>query len=195
MRDKLFIKLTLSPDFSSIDYGKPGKPGVNAGLMVEYFIINNLSASSGAIWSRKIYSTKNPETTYSLGGYYSKVDLLDGDCRVLDIPLNLTYYFTSQRRVQFFVTAGVSSYVMLQEKYGYTVSVNNYSRHYEESYRNENNEWFSMLNLSIGVQRKISNRISLQAEPFLKAPIAGVGEGKVNLMSTGIFGSIKYKLK
>jgi hypothetical protein len=33
-----------------------------------------------------------------------------------------------------------------------------------------------------------------QVEPFLKAPVAGVGEGKIDLVSMGSFFSLKYKI-
>ncbi|MBA4058758.1 MAG: hypothetical protein C0490_28835 [Marivirga sp.] len=120
--------------------------------------------------------------------------MLDGDCRVLDIPINVTYYIFPDRRTNLFVSVGSSSYIMLKEQYVYTVWANQKEYQYEENFSHKNNEWFSMLNLSIGVQQRLGKRFFAQAEPFLKAPVSGVGEGKVNLMSTGIFFSLKYSL-
>jgi len=190
-----FVKLPVSPDFSSINYAAPGKPGINIGLLAEYGISRHFSVSTGAIYSKKLYDSKNPDKSYSSGPYTAKANKLDGDCRVLDIPINVTYYLFPEARTNLFVTLGSSSYLMLKERYVYTVWANHQDYTYEENYSHKNNEWFSMLNISIGVQRRFGERFFVQAEPFLKAPMSGVGEGKVNLMSTGVFFSLKYRLK
>lgn len=189
-----FVKLLVSPDFSSINYTSPGKPGINIGLLGEYGLSRHFSVSTGAIYSKKLYDTQNPDKSYSSGGYTAKASSLDGDCRVLDIPINVTYYIFPESKTNLFVTVGSSSYLMLKETYVYTVWANHQDYQYEESYSHKNNEWFSMLNISIGVQRRIGEHFFVQAEPFLKAPMSGVGEGKVNLVSTGVFFSLKYKL-
>ncbi len=191
---KWFLKLPVSPDFSSIDYGKPGKSGINIGLMAEYMPTKHWSVSLGAIWSKKIYSWDSPDKTYGGNNWSAKASYLDGDCRVLDIPLNITYYLRPEARTNFFITAGASSYIMLKEMYTYTVWANQREFIYDEEYVRKNKNWFSMLNLSIGVQHRLSNRFQVQAEPFLKAPISGVGQGKVNLVSMGAFFTLKYQL-
>ncbi|SHH38158.1 Outer membrane protein beta-barrel domain-containing protein [Chryseolinea serpens] len=189
-----FVKLPVSPDFSSINYTTPGKPGINIGLLGEYSLSRHFSVSTGAIYSKKLYDSKNPDKSYSSGGWTAKAKSLNGDCRVLDIPINVTYYIFPESKTSLFVTLGSSSYIMLKEKYVYTVWANQRDYQYEENFSHKNNEWFSMLNISIGVQRRIGEHFFVQAEPFLKAPMSGVGEGKVNLVSTGVFFSLKYKL-
>ncbi|HTJ49238.1 MAG TPA: hypothetical protein VL443_07255, partial [Cyclobacteriaceae bacterium] len=67
--------------------------------------------------------------------------------------------------------------------------------HWSREYSRKNNEWFSMLNFSIGAQRQVSKRLWLQAEPFFKAPIAGVGAVNIKLVSVGAFLTLKYKIK
>lgn len=194
IRARWFVKLPVSPDFTSIDYEMPGKPGVNIGLMVEFIPKKRVGISAGAIWSRKLYSKENPPTTY--GSSSRKVRLLDGDCRVLDIPINLTYYWpVRSSRTSFFATAGFSSYIMLEERYEFTVAGNTRDYTYREDISHKNNEWFSILNLSIGIQRQIGERFWLQAEPFLKAPLSGIGEGKVDLVSSGAFFTLKYQFR
>lgn len=187
-----FVKLSVSPDFSSIDYGSAGKTGVNFGPMVEYSLSPRFSVSTGAIWSKKLYDQENPEKSYGQGGYTTQAKMLNGDCRILDIPLNVTYYIMPGRKTNLFVTVGSSSYIMLNEEYVYTVSRNSYDYEYVENYSHKNNEWFSMLNLSFGIQHQLDKRWFIQGEPFLKAPMKGVGEGKVNLVSAGVFVSVKY---
>lgn len=189
-----YIKLAVSPDFSTIGYTRPGKPGINLGLQVEFMPVRRIGISAGAIWSRKIYTSKNPEKTYGSGAYQVKADWLDGECRVLDLPLNVTYYIRPEARTNFSVTAGISSYLMLSEDYTYGVKGPAKDYLYNEKFTRKNNDWASMLNLSIGIQHRLSRRFLVQAEPFLKAPLSGVGEGKVDLVSSGVFFSLKYQL-
>lgn len=192
VKHPLFVRLALSPDFSSIDYGKAGKAGVNIGPLVEYGISPRFSISTGAIWSKKLYDQRDPEMTYGHGPGAVQADKLDANCRIVDFPLNVTYYLFPGRKTSLFVTAGASSYLMLAEKYVYTVYHGYYDYKYEDSYSNKNMEWFSMLNLSLGIQHQVGKRCFIQGEPFFKAPMKGVGQGKVDLASAGVFVSLKY---
>ena len=189
-----YVKLPVSPDFSTIGYKRPGKSGINIGLLVEFMPTKRIGITTGAIWSRKIYTSKNPEKTYGSGSYMVKADWLDGECRVLDLPLNVTYYIRPEARTNFSITTGISSYIMLNEDYTYGVKGPTKDYIYNETFTRKNNDWASMLNLSIGIQHRLSRRFQVQAEPFLKAPLSGVGEGKVDLVSSGVFFSLKYQL-
>jgi hypothetical protein len=44
------------------------------------------------------------------------------------------------------------------------------------------------------MQYQIAPRFQLQAEPFLKTPLKGVGEWDVKLSSMGVFLGLKYKI-
>jgi hypothetical protein len=59
---------------------------------------------------------------------------------------------------------------------------------------NEQNSsfWMSALNLSVGFEQRISQVLSIQAEPFMKMPVREIGYGKIDLNSFGIFLSLKY---
>lgn len=186
------IKLSYSPDFSSIGYFKPDKPGGNLGLLTEFHITRRLAVSSGAIYSKKIYFTE--ET--SGYGYGSRPESrLDADCRVVDIPVNISYYFQEVNKHRWYISGGASSYIMLKENYDYSVWTTSGKETSSEEFTNRNNHWFSILNLSFGYEKRLNNYLFLQVEPFLKAPMAGVGEGKVDLVSTGAFIHLKYRFK
>lgn len=184
----LAIKASYSPDLSSVGYFTPDRPGSNFGLMVEYPLSNKFFLSIGAVYSRKIYFADNE----SGGGYYSSsYTRLDGDCRVIDLPLNMGYYLKKLENHALYVVLGTSSYLMLQEDYTYTYS---YQKR-DQTLKNENNHLFGILNVAVGYEHQIRNNFFVQVEPFLKAPIAGIGEGQVDLVSTGAFINLKYMIK
>ncbi len=185
----IFIRALASPDFSAINFSSASSVGSNYAFLLEYQINSRLTISTGAIRSMKKYSYDN-EITYS--GHTA--DQLDGACRIIDIPLNVYYSFSSQSKISFYTSVGLSSYIMQQENYTYTVNYKYSSRSYSTQIDDKNNEWFKVLNLSAGVQYQMTPRIHLQAEPFLKTSLAGIGEGDVLLNSVGVFFGLKYKI-
>lgn len=183
-------KLIYAPDLSSVGYFKPDRPGSNFGLIAEIFIGNRWSISTGALYARKIYFTEEEQT-----GYYGNTgssSKINGECRVIDIPLNISYYIKKSVKHNLFLSVGSSSYLMLSERYDYLTVDNGYEHEWSQELKRENNHYFGLLNLSIGYERKIHKNIFIQLEPFLKAPLTGIGEGKIDLVSTGAFLNIKY---
>ena len=160
--------------------------GFNYGLIAEYFLNKNFSIAAGALWSRKYYSAVDVE----YNGYHA--DRAYGDCRMWDIPVNVNYYFTPSKQYSFFASAGFSSYLMNEENYDYEVDTKYGTKTYVTQVIKENNEWFKILNVSVGLQKQINSRFAIQVEPFVKVPLAGVGEGNISLASFGSFFSIRY---
>lgn len=194
-RRNLLLGASLSPDLSSVNYFSPGKVGLNFGLGIEYRFAPHWSVQTGVVRSRKIYSSSDVDMTYSYGYYDMEVDRLEGDCMVLDIPVNVYYRVNPGSRFRILAGAGLSSYLMLSEDYGYSGYLTSGTyQHYEQHVEKKNNHWFGLMNLSLGIEHDLSGRLSMQVEPFVKAPLAGVGEGKVSLVSAGAFFHLKYRL-
>lgn len=181
------VKLAVSPDYSTVKSVQPDKLGVNYGLLVEYSLTKNISVATGLIRANKFYSARDIE-------YYGQAsDRVDGDCRMWDVPVMLYYHFSPGQTWSLYAGLGASSYLMSKENYIYYVEGgygNVYT--YEQTIRGKNNEWFSMLNLSVGLNKQLNTRWAIQLEPFYKAPLAGVGEGDVSLASFGAFFNLKY---
>ncbi len=181
------VKLAISPDYSTVKSVQPDKLGVNYGLLVEYNLTKNISVATGLIRANKFYSARDIE-------YYGQAsDRVDGDCRMWDVPVMLYYNFSPGQTWSLYAGLGASSYLMSRENYVYYVEGgygNVYT--YEQTIRGKNNEWFSMLNLSVGLNKQLNTRWAIQLEPFYKAPLAGVGEGDVSLASFGAFFNLKY---
>uniref|UniRef100_UPI00404A2EA6 hypothetical protein n=1 Tax=Fulvivirga sp. TaxID=1931237 RepID=UPI00404A2EA6 len=190
---KFAIKLQFAPDVSSVGYFKGGKVGNNFGISIDYQLSKKLRLSAGAIHSRKYYSTTDQVSSY---GYYGAVstdtERLDGDCKILDVPISMSYLILTRSNSSVFVSGGLSSYFMLSERYQLT---KNDSVEWDRSYSNENNHIASIFNLSFGYERAISKNLSFQFEPFIKMPVKDIGEGKVDLVSSGAFLNLRYKLK
>lgn len=189
---RISIKAVFSPDFSSVNYFSAGKTGTNYGLLIGYSFNNRWSVYTGVISSRKLYDTKDVEGSYNWNDHDYPMKELDGDCRILDIPINVYYTFFPEKSFSVRAGLGFSSYIMRKEMYVYCVDNYGKNAYYEQNVDGENNEWFKVMNLSVAVSKRLSNRFSAEFEPFVKAPLTGVGEGKVSLVSMGAFINLKY---
>lgn len=189
---RISIKAAFSPDFSSVNYFSAGKTGTNYGFLIGYAFNNRWSVYTGVISSRKLYDTKEVEGSYNWNDHDYPMKELDGDCRILDIPINVYYTFFPEKSFSLRAGLGFSSYIMRKEMYVYCVDNYGQNAYYEQNVKGENNEWFKVMNLSVAVSKRLSNRFSAEFEPFVKAPLTGVGEGKVSLVSMGAFINLKY---
>ena len=201
----LSVRFVVAPDLSSVGLKNFARPGTNIGLLAEYRLSSHWSVQSGVIQSTKVY--KAAIADYALPDYALKWTVIpegvDGRCSVIDIPLNIRYDVALRSRLngqapsRWFVAGGVTSYIMKQEDYTYR-----YADPANPHIYPKNRGWsgtsggygFSELNLSAGYERAISRRLSWQVEPFMKVPLKRVGYLKLNLLSTGAFFSLRYKL-
>ncbi len=191
--------VTLAPDFTTVgQLSEFTKPGIDFGISAEYFILRRLSITTGAILTRKLYNTTDLSEYTIPAGFWNGNDgpnEIAANCKVIDIPLNIRYRLREGTRTSLFVSAGISSYLMLTERYDYNYdygTVGNGNRPEGWEVANENNHFFGVYNLSVGINRRVTDKISIEAEPFLKNSLGGVGWGQVRLKSTGILFHIKY---
>lgn len=192
---RLNLIAQIAPDLSMVDKMSMSDTRWNAGLLVEYEFIKNLSISTGVNYSAKAYGASAEAYTPQDGAWkWGRVpENIAATCRVLEVPVNLRYYFHNQPKHRLFISSGISSYWMLKENYNFDYGdqkVYNYSW----GVSNENQHMLSIINLSVGWQKQLNHKWSIQAEPFLKIPLGKVGAGKVSLKTTGIMLGLKYKL-
>jgi hypothetical protein len=183
------LALLLAPDVSTLKIKDIKGLGTSIGFNMEYFIHPNISLNAGALYAFKTY--EGGEVDYQ--GYGPSPSGISGNCWVLDIPLNLRYYVINHELDRWYVSGGISSYFMLREKYDLdyeNYSGNIYTRKVEVE--NENRHYLGIVNLGIGYQRVLSDQLAIQVEPYLKLPIKGIGEGEINLKSTGVLVGLKY---
>lgn len=191
---RLSVRAVVSPDFSSINFFSAGKTGFNYGILGGFSFNKRWSITTGLISSKKLYDSEDVGGDYELDGHKYPMKSIDGNCRIIDIPVNVYYTFFPDRSFSLRAGLGFSSYIMQRENYRYLVDYYGHDTYYRKSVSGKNQEWFKMMNVSVVASKKLSNRFTAEFEPFIKAPLAGVGEGKVSLVSMGAFFSLKYDL-
>ena len=200
-KGRLSLGLSFSPDLNSIGEFSEGSFGSSFGVSASYRIGARLSLNTAVAYSKKVYSAlpyeyKAPWASSNTGKY---AESIDADCRVLDVPLNLSYSFLESPKRAFFASVGVSSYFMLKEKYTLILDKNQggYPAYSNPSYayKNKNQHLLSVLNLSAGIAKPLNKQTSLVIEPYVRLPLTGIGQGKVNLKSVGLNFQLQYNLK
>lgn len=196
----LNIRFIFSPDISSIGIQNFTKPGTNFGILAEYQISRRWAVQAGVIQSQKFY--KATADQYTTGWRWTVMPTgIDGQCKMLDVPINLRYNLFLRPRgagrapARWFASSGVTTYVMKNERYDYVFANPNDPRIRYRYWEGSTGQYrFSNLNLSVGYEQPIGRRLAWQVEPFVKMPLQGIGQFKVRLFSTGIFGSIRYRI-
>lgn len=193
---RIYLGLLAAPDVSTVKMADFQAPTPNVGLLLEYRLTQRLRVSTGLLRGTKQYRARRQDYDWS---YYPRgatgtFEWVDGRCTILDLPLNLRYDVLARPRYQVFGAAGLSSLFMQHETYAYDYEYYGRQYRWESNFTNDNQHWFSVLNLSVGYERNLGRHWRLQAEPYLKLPLGGVGAGKVRLMSGGVFFGVKYGL-
>lgn len=194
-----YLGLVASPDVSFIHFQKTSPVGVGTGLLAGYQFNKHLSVETGVLFDSKNY--------YSKGQYFDKnkipyfqqhpeinVNSVTGDCRMIEIPVNVRYAFSIKNKNTWYAIAGMSSYLMGHEyyDYNYTDWGNPYTR--SAAYNNHTKNWFSIANFGIGYQRSLGTKTNIRFEPFIKVPVSGVGTGNMSITSTGLYIGITRRI-
>jgi hypothetical protein len=190
------VRFGYSPDLSTVGLKDFTKPGTSVSLLLEYSVLPRLYLQSGAVWSRKDYSASAESYQLPKHGWYPPLALsgIDGVCKILEIPLNVRYDIGSGERSRWFATGGFSSYHMNSEKYKYHyIDPNDPNAAKYPGWKGKTGWYlFSHANVSAGYEYRISRKLSLLAEPSIRMPLKRVGYGKVNLITTGLWLSVRY---
>lgn len=195
-KDSIFRKsrwsfgLEFSPDFSTVGLKGVEDPGYTVGLHTEYHLSSKLSLSGGISYSKKVYFADEGIESYPGSNPNWTLDRVDANCDVIDIPINLSYYLKGYEASGFVLSAGFSTYFMLTEDYDII-----YDGPWPEGsqfFRNDNQHFLGILNASVGYRKQLSPVLSLQAEPYIKIPIQGIGAGGLDLYTSGMKLTLKY---
>jgi hypothetical protein len=164
--------------------------GSDFGFIAGYKFSKGWSIEAGVLSSSKNY--------YSDGKYLNnpkiylppntEITAVQGDCRMIELPIVLKYDFGFKKAHNWFATAGVSSFLMKQEDYAYDYyyTTSGTTHTYSKTYENESKDWAAVLQISGGYMRSIPFGMNLRVEPFIQIPLKGAGYGNLPLTSAGL---------
>jgi len=181
-----YFGIAAGPSFSEVKSQGLKKAGIDAGVLAGYQLSNNFSVETGLLFSKKYY--------YSDGKYFNmskmpanmQVVSLEGSSAVFEIPVKVRYRVTAGNKNYFTFSAGLSSYMLTNEKNDYRLLVSGVQQNMTSNYKTTHSYINASVNLSAGYETKISKYSSVRIEPYLKIPLKGIGVGSMHVMSTGL---------
>jgi hypothetical protein len=192
---KLALSVFAAPGYNGVNNLNNAVMGSDFGLIITLGIAKKLSLSTGAIYGKKLYETGfnnyNPIKDIWTEYYPTSVN---ADCRVLDIPLNINYTFINRKNTSFSLGSGISSYIMLREDYSFSYVEQDHDTALEYHVVNENTHWLSVLNLQATLEQRITSKVSIGLQPYMKIPLSNIGFAGVKLQSVGMAVILSWNL-
>ncbi|WP_316813929.1 outer membrane beta-barrel protein [Pedobacter heparinus] len=191
----LSLSLSAGPEFNSSGAMLGGKTGFSAGFGFGIHMTKRITLQTGLTYSRKDYAADNYEYKFKSVRAMDVISRVDASCAVLEIPLQLAYTVLDDAQKSIDLNVGMSSYFMLKEDYIYRYNAGSGIADRLQEYRNQNQHYLGVADLSATYYIKLKKEgLRLGLEPYVKIPLTGVGEGKVNLKSSGISLKLRYDL-
>ncbi len=186
-KSRFSLSLNLSPDLSGVRSMQNTRVGYSVGASLMYNITDKLGIETGIAYGIKSYATDfsnyRPNSNYV---FPVKPYEVDADCEVVDLQLNLAYKLLNTNKYSLGFGAGISSYLMLEERYTFRYANTSSRGPRRYNIENQNKHYLGVAALNLSYQRKLANNISLAFNPFLKLPLTDIGYGNIRLRSAGM---------
>jgi hypothetical protein len=191
--------ISYAPEFSSTGLNSMVTYGNAFGITTRYRLSKKLSLSTGLIKSTKKYwgagNEFSPPKNFWLTNTNGIVpEKIKGNCSIIEIPLTLQYKLAEMKKSNLFVSAGVSSYFILNESYQFTFKSPNPGSKEGWSQGSSSGFPFSIITGSVGYEHNISSGIAIGIEPYIKIPIADIGWPDIKLFSVGASVTLRYNI-
>ena len=187
---RFYAGLIGGVDATTIKFQKIENAGYDLGVLLGYSFNKKWSIEAGILRDKKFY--------YSTGEYFNsskiyippdtKITSIDGNCSMWELPLSVRYNIKSSVKHSWFVTGGLSSYLMKKENYsyGYYYYSTGQTHYYDHSYESSSKTIFSVVQVTGGYTHRLGKIGDLRIEPYIKIPVRGVGIGSMPFQSAGI---------
>jgi len=193
-KSRFVLSILAAPDLTSVQKSGTSDLSGSFGVEATVFLTKKLSVTTGAAYAKKIYdsdfSLYRPNSSYVFKVAPSNIH---ANCDVIDIPINVNYKVFGNSRNSVSVSTGLSSYLMLKEKYSYTYA-GDYKGPQDFEVKGQNQHYLGIANVGVEFQHKINNNLSISAKPFMKIPLTDIGYGNSKLSSTGVAVSVNMNL-
>jgi Outer membrane protein beta-barrel domain len=183
-RGRLYAGIVGGPEGNQVNGQVLTTCGFDAGLILGYEFNDRLSLETGLLFNEKHYYCDGQDFNMDMPGM--KLESLEGKSTLLEIPVKLKYNIVRKRKWNVFSTAGISSYILANEKNNYALVVNGTRQNMISNYENVSRYLAAAIDLSLGYELKASQRLRLRLQPYLQIPLKGIGVGSIPVQSMGL---------
>lgn len=194
-----------SCDFSSVGFYNDVQSGFTLGAKVGVQLARKFQFDIGFAYSLKKYGSEGLD--YNLEGGWTTMtgvspSWMDGKGNILQIPMEVSYYFNGYDHDGFFANVGISTYIFNSEWYGFKydpedllINPNAIVEITNEEISRRNFHPAGLARVSFGYQKIVSPNMAFELSPYLQIPLTGIGEGKVDLYTAGLQFAVKFNTK
>jgi hypothetical protein len=178
------------------------KPGVSAGFVTQFELSDKVKLSAGLSYGQ--FTASHQEAPIQVAEHVRKIGGTS-TLKTLDIPLAVIvepidgWYASvgvsaisvmNERNTMLMEVESLKERVFTDHESGATVSVfdvvkSTYNQHSSQA-DFEGRKDLGYLNFSIGRRKRMTDRLDLHVEPFVKVPIGGLQRQDMNLLNSGI---------
>ncbi|CAN5225198.1 hypothetical protein BH11BAC6_BH11BAC6_14040 [soil metagenome] len=186
----IYYGLLAGIGFTTVKTQNFSKPGLDLGLVAGYHFSKRSSVEINLLYSNKFY--------YSDGKYFKmdkiagtmpsgmKVMSVKSNSHILEIPVKFKYNLIQKNKNSIYAAAGVSSYILVNEKNDYVTYINGTAGTMKSTYKNTSAYFAGALNISAGYEHAIGKNNAVRFEPYITIPTKGIGIGSLPITTSGI---------
>lgn len=215
---KVRFGVTFSPGVSTAR--SSSSFNFTGGVSADIALVSNVQLSTGLQVENQNIVRKNPGlTSYAMASsdFATSYKPPQSESRTimvnLDIPVNLTWKFKSEKSSAYYVSAGLSSLVYLRQDNKNTTYtqdlvpvstvvggtevksfsvVNQVSVVENSGAPDQIFDFAGRINLMFGFEKRLSDKLFIHVEPYAKIPASGLAPSNLNQPSTGINFKISF---
>lgn len=224
-RNNIRVGLVGAPEYNMISIAEKNQITANIGLHTEIELTPVIRLATGASYTSQNYKVKTfigsepEEFSFDSRGLITLKETTVVTSRLIDIPIEIKYFFKRGGQVNYFVEVGVSSYIFLSQRFDYeAIKVD--AQNIPADYAGNPSEWlnsnhqaevfvlserqdtpqnhrvslFGTSNIGIGMETNLSKKILLQLNPYYKIPLKGIGAENTQIASVGFRTLLLYNL-
>lgn len=186
----IYYGLLAGAGFTTVKSQSFSEPGIDVGIVTGYRLSARSSVEMNLLYTHKYY--------YSDGKYFSmdkmkndmpadmKLMSVKGNSSIIEIPLKFKYNVWQKKNNTVYTAAGVSSYILINEKNNYVTSVDGTMGNMYGNYTNTSGYFAGAINISAGYEHALKQNATIRVEPYISIPVKGIGMGSLPITTSGV---------
>jgi hypothetical protein len=186
-RARFFYNINAGIETAQTPNGNRSDSDINLGLRIGTVVSSKVILNAGLNYVSECYIADGTDYTPPQNFWSSTngraPESISALCNMLDFSIGASYHFTEINKNGLVANINLSSNYMLREEYNYRFA--NSDEDWNSLFEGENQTLLSNIELGTSYKFNIGEQLYLDAGPYIKIPIQGIGHGNVKLNTIG----------
>ena len=189
-RGGIYLGPVSAIDFSYVKSSAINHAGYAIGFIAGYKFNERFDVETGLIFNKRNYNSDgrhfNMEKVRDAMPVAMQINSLYTTSSIIEIPIKFKFHLLWMKKSTLSASAGMSAYLITAQQNDYDASMYGNNEQFTGMYTKNEFLLPAVLNLGLGYEYSISDRLNIGAEPFLKIPLRGMGIGNLPVTSAGV---------